>query len=210
MILLNQKEIVQKEYAEEFSIAAQVVYIYLLLHEIKETNAPRLAERIPYSKITCNRALAELVSRKLIYTEGNATRKMYKVLHKEELWSKGRRYLFNPVEKVFYADHRLKHSDLFISGETALSRLGTSLNGPMIGSFATTAEKIKAMDQTCFINRYDIAAENYLVVEQFKYDPAFLSMSRYIDIISLYAQLKDSDDERIQIALEELLEEEGL
>jgi len=35
-------------------------------------------------------------------------------------------------------------------------------------------------------------------------------MSRYIDIISLYAQLKDSDDERIQIALEELLEEEGL
>ena len=32
--------------------------------------------------------------------------------------------------------------------------------------------------------------------------------NHYIDIISLYAQLHDSNDERIQIALNELLEEE--
>ena len=210
MILLNEKEIVQKEYAEEFSIAAQVVYIYLLLNDIKETNAPRLAELIPYSKVTCNRALAELVSRELIYTEGNATRKKYKIPDRDELWNRGRKYLFDPVEKVIYANYKLKHSDLFISGETALSRLGTSLNGPMLGSFATTAEKIKSMDPNCFVNKYDLITDDYLVVEQFKYDPAFLSTARYIDIISLYAQLKDSDDERIQIALEELLEEEGL
>ena len=38
----------------------------------------------------------------------------------------------------------------------------------------------------------------------------FLSTSHYIDIISLYAQLKNSDDERIKIALEELLKEENL
>ncbi len=210
MINLSQKEIIQKEYAEKFSIAAQVTYIYLLLNNIKETNAPGLATEIPYSKITFNRALAELVSRELLYTEGNATRKMYKTIDREELWEKGKKLLFNPVEKEFYADYDLDDRELFISGETALSRLGTSLNETSIGFYASTSEKIKNMDKKCFVNKYDIVTENYFVIEQFKYNPGFLSKSHYIDIISLYAQLKDSDDERVQIALEELLEEELL
>ncbi|MBQ8232574.1 MAG: hypothetical protein IJZ34_11700 [Lachnospiraceae bacterium] len=207
MINLSEKEILQKEYAEEFSIAAQVTYIYLLLNNIKETNAPRLAAEIPYSKITFNRALAELVSRELLYTVGNATRKIYKTIDREDFWKKGKKFLFNPVEKVFYANYKLDNRGLLISGETALSRLRTSLNEASIGFYASSSEKIKNMDKECFINKYDIVSEHYLVIEQFKYNPSFLSTSHYIDIISLYAQLKDSDDERIQIALEELLEE---
>jgi len=206
MMNLSQKEVVIKEYAEEFSVAAQVTYIYLLLNGIEETNAPRLEKEIPYSKITLSRALAELVSRGLVYTEGNATRKMYKPITKEELWEKGKRFLFNPVEKVFYSDYSLDRSDLFVSGETALIRLGTTLDGPEIGYYAASAEKIRNLDKKCFVNKYDINSEEYLVVEQFRYNPGFLSRSRYVDVISLYAQLKDSDDERVQIALEELLE----
>lgn len=205
MINLSQKEIVTKEYAEEFSIAAQVTYIYLLLNDIKETNAPRLSMEIPYSKITLNRALTELVSRELLYTEGNATRKIYKTIEKDEMWKKGKKFLFNPVEKVFYANYNLDNRNLFVSGETALSRLGTMLNDSTIGFFATTSEKIKSLDENCLVNKYDIVSDNYLVIEQFRYNPGFLSKTNYIDIISLYAQLKDSDDERIQIALEELL-----
>jgi len=207
MINLSQKEIVAKEYAEEFSIAAQVTFIYLLLNDIKETNAPRLAMEIPYSKITLNRALTELVSRELLYTEGNATRKMYKAIARYEMWEKGKKHLFNPVEKVFYANYNLDHRGLFISGETALTRLGTILNDSVIRFFATTSEKIKNIDENCLVNKYDIVSDHYLVIEQFRYNPGFLSKSNYIDIISLYAQLKDSDDERIQIALEELLED---
>lgn len=210
MINLSQKEIVAKEYAEEFSIAAQVTYIYLLLNNIKETNAPRLATEIPYSKITLNRALSELVSRKLVYTTGNATRKMYKPIDRDEMWKKGKEFLFNPVEKVFYATYKLPHNGFFISGETALARLGTSLNVPNTFFYAATSERIKKIDKKEFINKYDIVTDKYLVIEQFKYNPSFLSTSHYIDIISLYAQLKNSDDERIQIALEELLEEMNL
>lgn len=207
MIHLGQKEIIQKDYGDEFSIAAQVTYIYLLLNNIKETNAPRLAAEIPYSKITFNRALSELVSRKLLYTEGNATRKIYKTIDREELWKKGKEFLFNPVEKVFYATYNLCHKGLYISGESALARLGTSLNVPSTFFYATTSERIKSIDKNELVNKYDLVTENYLVIEQFKYNPSFLSASHYVDIISLYAQLKDSDDERIHIALEELLEE---
>ncbi len=208
VINLCEKEIVLKEYSEEFSIAAQVTYIYLLLNHIKETNAPRLAAEIPYSKITFNRALAELVSRGLVYTKGNATRKIYKTIDKKEFWEKGKKYLFNPVEKMFYSNYAMNHSGMFLSGETALAKLGTSLNESMVRFYATSAEKMKSLNPESLINKYDIFTEDYLVIEQFKYNPAFLSRSHYIDVISLYAQLKDSDDERILIALDELLEEE--
>lgn len=207
IINVREREIVEKEYAEQFSIAAQVTYIYLLLNDIKETNAPRLAMEIPYSKITFNRALAELVSRGLIYTEGNATRKIYKIINKKEFWKKGKQYLFNPVEKTFYSNFSLSIQDLLYSGETALSNLETNLNEPNVKWFAASSEKIKNMNKKFFINKYEINTENYTVIEQFKYDPCILSTTKYIDIISLYAQFKDNEDERIQLALEELMEE---
>lgn len=210
IIFLNQKEIVYKEYAEKFSIAAQVTYIYLLLNNIKETNAPRLAMEIPYSKITLNRALSELVSRQLLNIKGNATRKMYITISKKEMWEKGKNFLFDPVEKVYYATHNLHHDGFFISGETALERLSISLNESGPSFYAATSEMIKKVDKNEFINKYDIVTENYAIIEQFKYNPRFLSSSHYIDIISLYAQLKNCDDERIQIALEELLEDNNL
>lgn len=207
IINLREREIVEKEYGDEFSIAAQVTYIYLLLNDIKETNAPRLAMEIPYSKITFNRALAELVSRGLIYTEGNSTRKVYKIIDKKELWKKGKQYLFNPVEKTYYSNSSILVEDLLYSGETALSNLETNLNEPNVKYLAASSEKIKNINKNLFVNRYEINRENYTVIEQFKYDPIFLSTTKYIDIISLYAQFKDNEDERIQIALEELLEE---
>lgn len=207
MINLSQREIIQKEYTEEFSIAAQVTYIYIFLNYIKETNAPRLAEEIPYSKITLNRALAELVSRGLLYTEGNNTRKIYKTIERNEFWENGKKHLFNPVEKVFYISSKKDYNDLFISSETALARLGNSLNESMIGFYACSSETIKSINKEDFINQYDIVNDNYLTIEQFRYNPRFLSKNNYVDVISLYAELKDSNDERIQIALEELLEE---
>ena len=207
IINVREKEIVEKEYTDKFSIAAQVTYIYLLLNDIKETNAPRLAMEIPYSKITFNRALAELVSRELIHTEGNATRKVYKIIDKKELWKKGKQYLFNPVEKTFYSNSIILSEDLLYSGETALSNLETNLSEPNVKYLAASSEKIKNINRNIFVNKYEIDTENYTVIEQFKYDPIILSKTKYIDIISLYAQFKDNEDERIQIALEELMEE---
>ena len=207
MISLNEREVVKKEYSDDFSVATQVTYIFILLNNIKETNAPRLAAELPYSKITFNRALAELVSRGLLYTEGNNTRKIYKTIELKEFWKKGKQYLFNPVDKVFYADYGFNHSGMFISGETALSRLGTMLNESVVGYFAASADLIKEIDKSRFINKSDIVTDEYLTIEQFKYNPGLLSNNHYIDIISLYAQLKDSDDERIEMALDELLEE---
>lgn len=210
LLNLSQKEIIYKDYAECFSVATQVVYIYLLLNNVYETNAPRLAKEIPYSTITISRALAELENRNLIQTEGNNTRKIYKIENKKECFAKGKDYLFNPVDKVYYANLNLDHHQMFISNETALARLGLTLNESRGLYYATTAAQIKAIDKTVLLNKYDIEDDAYITLEQFKYNPQFLSRNQYIDIISLYAQMKNIDDERIQIAMDELLKEEDL
>ena len=48
---------------------------------------------------------------------------------------------------------------------------------------------------------------NYSIVEIFRYDPKLLTQGNYIDVISLYAQFKDDKDERVQIEIENLVNE---
>lgn len=207
---LSQKEIIKKDYPECFSVSTQVVYIYLLLNNIYETNAPRLAKEIPYATITISRALAELEGRGVIYTEGNNTRKIYKIENKKYSFAKGKNYLFNPVDRVYYANLDIDCHQMLISNETALARLDTFLNEGKELYYAATATQIKALDKTILLNKYDIEEDAYVTLEQYKYNPQFLSRNQYIDIISLYAQMKDIDDDRIQIAMDELLKEAGL
>jgi hypothetical protein len=45
------------------------------------------------------------------------------------------------------------------------------------------------------------------VVEVWRYDPRLLSKTETVDKLSLYLSLKDNEDERVQIELENLMNE---
>lgn len=204
---LSEKEAINRDYGNEFSIAAQVVFAYLLLKDITETNAHQLVETLNYSIATLNRALTELAYRRLLKIEGRNTRKNYKRLDKKAYWEKGKKFLFNPVAKSYYVKRMQRKENMFRSNELALTRLSSMLNESTITYYAVSAETLKDIDKSEFLNQYDIFDYNYSVIEKFRYNPALLSNSNYIDIISLYAQFKNDTDERIQMELDELLEE---
>ena len=63
IISLIEKDITKKTYSEYFSVSAQIVYIFILLNNIRETNARQLDKRLLLSVATINRALKELVDR---------------------------------------------------------------------------------------------------------------------------------------------------
>lgn len=203
---LREKEAFEKDYASTFSPATQVVFIYILLNRIQETNAHQLATHIPYSVATLNRALAELTVRELLKTEGSNTRKRYRTIQTKEYWEKGKQFLTNPVAKTFYMRAAPRPLGFYCSNAYALERLSWSLNETAIAHYAASAKTIRQLEKSQFLNEYDIFDCDYVTVEQFKYDPAILSASSYIDVISLYAQFKDNYDERIQIELDALLE----
>ena len=201
---LTEAESSVEEYGEEFAVATQVVFSYLLLQQIKETNAHQLSERFPYSVATINRALKELCYRKLLQTVGNGTRKQYTIFNGREFWKNGKQYLFDPVKTRRYVKMNFGHHGFPMSNDLALSRL-SFLNGTSINYYASSAQDFKTIDKEKILNEYDVFDHNYSIVEIFRYDPKLLAQGNYIDVISLYAQFKDDKDERVQIEIESLV-----
>ena len=201
---LTEVEATAEEYGDQFSVATQVVFSYLLLNQIKETNAHQLSETLDYSVAAINRALKELCYRKLLRTVGNGTRKQYIIPKGKGLWEAGKQYLFDPVKSRRYVTIDFGHHGYLMSNDLALSRL-SFLNGKNVNYYAATAQTFKSIDKQYHLNEYDVFDHNYCVIEIFRYDPKLLSSGNYIDVISLYAQFKNNPDERMQIEIESLV-----
>lgn len=206
VINLTETESAAQEYSEQFAVATQVVFIYLLLNKIKKTNAHQLSERLPYSVATINRALKELSYRNLLQTVGSSTRKQYIISSGTEFWEKGKQYLFDPVKTRRYVAMDFGHHGFLMSGDLALLRL-SYLSGASISYYASSAQDFKKIDKAKILNEYDVFDQIYSVIEIFRYDPKIFVSGNYIDVISLYAQFKDSKDERVQIEIESLVNE---
>ena len=204
---LIEKDITKKTYSEYFSVSAQIVYIFILLNNIRETNARQLDKRLLLSVATINRALKELVDRGLLETVGNNTRKLYKMNSRIEFWKKGKVFLFNPVSKVLYSE-QVSYHELY-SNKYALYKIvnpDSRINNTRY--YGIAEEHLSRISESFLIYESNLDEKSkYVVVEVFKYNPSWLSKGKYIDPISLYAQLKDSEDEDTLIALREMLEE---
>ena len=207
VISLIEKDITKKTYSEYFSVSAQIVYIFILLNNIRETNARQLDKRLLLSVPTINRALKELVDRGVLETIGNNTRKLYTINSRTEFWRKGREFLFNPVSKVLYSE-QISYRELY-SNKYALYKIvnpDSRINNTRY--YGIAEENLCRIPESFLIDESNLDEKSkYVVVEVFKYNPSWLSRGPYIDPISLYAQLKDSADEDTLIALKEMLEE---
>lgn len=206
IINLTEEESPINDFNETFAVTTQVIFIYLLLEKIAETNAHQLSECLPYSVSTINRALKELCHKNLVHTSGNATRKIYQINDFSEYWANGKKHLFNPSKTHCYVPLTFDHTELQMSNDLALSRL-SFLNGNTIRYYAASTKEYNAIDKRYILNEYDVFEYDYCIIEKFSYDPKVLSKSQYIDVISLYAQFKDDKDERVQIEIESLVKE---
>lgn len=205
-ISLEETETVAQEYGDRFNPATQVVFIYLLLHKVKQTNAHRLSEQLPYSVATLNRALKELSFRNLLKTVGSGTRKQYTVSGGPQFWERGKQYLFDPVKSRRYVPPDFGCDGFLMSGESALGSL-SFLNGTDTPCSAVSPQDVKKIDKALFLNEYDLFGQPYRILELFRYDPKILAHGTHVDVISLYAQFRDSKDERVQIEIESLVHE---
>ena len=68
--------------------------------------------------------------------------------------------------------------------------------GPGYGKFVGGVN-LKSVDQM----------EGNIGIEKWKYDPSLLTKSEYIDPLSLYLCFRENKDERIEMALEKLIEQ---
>ncbi|HBI52718.1 MAG TPA: hypothetical protein DDX72_08060 [Ruminococcaceae bacterium] len=212
LILLNERDAIATEYPQTFIKSTQIVFIYLLLRSVEEINAHRLADRIHISVTTANRALNELTDRGILQKEGNHTRVRYVMPDRISAWNIGKQYLFNPVSHVHHLTKRqvdLNSELLYKSHDSALYALSDQFdeNANTVDCYACATgdyEKILT-GKNAGIDR--TALDNYINIQCLVYPPELFAEKGIVDIITLYAQYSDLPDERVQIALDEMIKE---
>ena len=211
-IYLSEKETREKTETIKFKKSTQVVFAYLFLNKVDNINAHRLAELLGYTATTINRALNELVDKGLLIQSNNGTRKKYSIPDKKKYWDLGKEYLFNPVtsahlllrDRVNMGDKRL-----FKSNDTALCEYSDDFddNPNREAHYACFTNDFSELHNNSYPKSIEFSFSSFVALEVLSYNPALLSNDDKVDAVTLYAQYMDNHDERIEIALDKIIEE---
>ncbi|NLT11248.1 MAG: MarR family transcriptional regulator [Clostridiaceae bacterium] len=199
---------VQEDISEEmkgFTIPAQIAYLYFLYHKEEVVNTTDFGKKLGFNKMTASRALNELYRANLItYEIGGMTgrSKEYKRISDPDYFLRGRDYLKNPVRKIIYTTTR--PAGALVAGMDALAEL-SMINPPDHPIMAIDRQKLTT-EQIDVVKNRDLIKDAKLVeLELWDYNPILFSINGHVDLLSLYASLKEETDERVEQAFEEIL-----
>jgi predicted transcriptional regulator len=191
---------------EKFSSSAQLVFLYFLYNKDLQINTTELAEIFNTAKMTASRALNDLYLLGLLTYEisGKTGRsKRYKRIDDTCYYNRGSKYLKNPVNKVKYVDNNIAH-DFPVAGLEALS-MQSMLNPPKNLVRAISKQKAKDIKEQIILNRDKIADMNLIELQIWNYEPEFLAVNGVVDLVSLVMSVSETNDDRVDIAIEERL-----
>jgi hypothetical protein len=197
-LLMSFRKETANELSEHITPITQMLILYHLeVDAIHGMDTHSLAERLRVSYSSMNRAVRWLYERGLI-TLTNEKVKLIEVSEtKKDLWEKVLPLLENPIEEIVFTDSNL---NALQAGINALSEY-TMINREQHECYALTRAELNSL-QVPTDKRF---GNN--VVQIWRYSPSLLSGTNTVDKLSLYLSLKDSDDERIQIELDNLIKE---
>ena len=118
----------------------------------------------------------------------------------KELFQKVQKKLISPVKRTVYIPKEFVKSELLESGYSALAEY-SMLNAPNVTCFAT--EKISQWKGILTNNLQD--SQTQVAVEMWRYNPRKLSNRKCVDELSLALTLREDSDERVEEAVEEML-----
>lgn len=197
------------EEVKKFTTPAQITYLYFLYHKDEVINTTDLAKKLGLNLMSVSRALNDLYAANLVtYEIGGMTgrSKEYTRTVDPDYYLKGREYLKTPVRKVIYT--KTRPIDSLTAGMYALSEL-SMINTPDHPIMAIDRNKLDLELIEVTKNKDLINDTKLIELELWDYDPKLFSKQSHVDLLSLFASLKEEKDERIEQALEEVLRAES-
>ena len=187
--------------------ATQLVFLELFYMKDGEAALKsEIAYKLNLTKTSITRATAQLEamglieqskSGKEIFVRRNYSRKEY--------YKKAQKYLINPIQKTVTIVGEGSVWRMWRAGESALSKL-SQLNPPRVEEVAIyKGEEI--VDQFEIVDERYTEYEGFLRVQLWKYNPSYFASNGNVDPISLICTFMNNEDERIEMCIEELLEE---
>ena len=154
-----------------------------------------------------SRAIQELLELGLLVARRDGTHKMIEaVACGRELYQLSCKYLQSPVQKKIYVSSQFYNVTLPMAGETALAKK-SMLNDPKCMVYAMDKKRLKEIPQEAIVKPQFVLGNDYVEIELWKYNPSAYMMDDMVDVVSLVQSLKDVDDERVEMQIEEVMEE---
>lgn len=157
---------------------------------------------LPFTAMTLTRAVKQLEATDLFLVAKDGVNKFIESKYKrDELFEKAKGYLMTPVRKAGYIDKTQVTGNMVFAGETALSEK-TMLNPSRVVTYAISE---KDYDKTLLTDEL-IDPDKQVRLELWAYSPKQFSEDNSADDISIVLSLGDTNDERIEEAVDELQE----
>lgn len=201
----------RKQHRKKLLPSAQFILLYKILYQkdkIEQKNFKELAEKFGYTQMAITKAIENLKYHELCRVEGGKEKNILFDREIPELWRDALPLMNSPVLKTVYVDEIPRKPFLYMSNVSAL---------PEYSNISPGRQEYYAIDKHLFysLQRTDHwknlnEEEGPYCLEIWKYDPAKLAEGiteeRNVDPLSLYLSLKDTQDERIDMALDNIIE----
>jgi DNA-binding MarR family transcriptional regulator len=196
--------------SSKLSPSAQMVLLAKLLGKFSNETwtATVLAGCFDSNKMSMSRAIDDLERHEIIETriEGREKQVHFKMSGRE-LWEKAKPVLRSPVQKNVFVEN----VDLPLGSIAGLSALSdqSMLVEPSRPVRALAYKGWQALQKEAGLRMIPKASADMapLELEIWKYDPRRLSKGEFVDPLSLYLSLEGNQDDRVEAALDDLLEE---
>lgn len=191
--------------------SAQFILLYKILHrreEIEQKNFKELSEKFGYTQMAITKAIENLKHHELCRVGGGKEKNIYFDKEITELWHDALPLLVDPVLKKVYVDEIPRRPFLLNSNVSALPEYSDMSPGRQ-EYYAIEKHLFYSLQKTDQWKNLNVEEGRYCL-EVWKYDPGKLAEGitddRNVDPLSLYLSLKETQDERVEMALNNIIE----
>ncbi|MCP3980355.1 MAG: hypothetical protein GY716_13720 [bacterium] len=193
---------------QRFRPATQSVLILLLLdQDARETTAAALAPVLGYSTMTLSRAFDELESVELAESDAIGRERVLRFsAQRPQTWERAQPWLIDPVRARHFVNIGTSEPAGLRAGQDALAHC-TNLAEPRKPVIAIGRKQWSSFREVHpdveLEDRETATAE----IEVWKYEPREYHVPGLVDPFSLYLSLQKTGDERVEQALDELMQQ---
>ena len=204
-LLIDLKEYapVQREQPELMLPSAQCLLLYhLQVEPLEKINLKTIADKLHYMPMSVTRAAYYLHNTGLCVLEGTKDKYLKFEKSNRDLWDKALPLLISPIKKTNYFSGQILRENLRRTNINALAKY-SDINDEPVEYYALRIGQIMHYTGVNLFKTGKIGSN--ICIEEWKYDPAILTDNEFVDPLSLYLCMRDNKDERIEMALEQLI-----
>ena len=202
-VYLQERCSAEKKTREEILPSAQMLLLHFIYGGAQELSTSQAAKDLELTPTSISRASRQLEEMGLLHIRKvGVQRILYSKDSPKILFQKAGDKLLNPIKRTVYIPKELVGTELLESGYSALAEY-SMLNTPNVSCYA--AERISQWKDVMANSLYDSQVQ--VAVEMWRYNPKKLSTRNTVDELSLALALREDADERVEEAVEEMLNE---